>query len=87
MSALPRNDALAVFEADISIAQAQVEIVNRLRIHTEMVARLLADPSSLPPDFSVFLEDVGNAYLDIAEEVNRRTIGPDGTYRSSFGSN
>lgn len=87
MSALPRNDALTVFDADISIAQAQVEIVNRLRIHTEMVARLLADPSALPPDFSAFLEDVGNAYLDIAAEVNRRTLGPDRAYRSSFGSN
>jgi len=76
MSTSPRNDALTVFDVDISIAQAQVEILNRLRLHTEMVSRLLADPNTLPPDFSAFLEDVGNAYLDIAEQVNRQTLGP-----------
>ena len=76
MSTSPRNDALTVFAVDISIAQAQVEILNRLRLHTEMVSRLLADPNTLPPDFSAFLEDVGNAYLDIAEQVNRQTLGP-----------
>lgn len=74
MSAAPRNNALKVFDTDISIAQAQVEIVNRLRMHTEMVLRLLSDSSALPPDFSSFLEDVGNAYIDIAEEVNRHTL-------------
>ncbi len=74
MSAAPGNGALGVFDKDISIAQTQVEILNRLRIHTEMVLRLLSDPSALPPDFSAFLEDVGNAYIDIAEEVNRRTL-------------
>ncbi len=77
MTAAPRNDALQIFDVDISIASAQVEIVNRLRIHTEMVLRLLSDSSALPPDFSAFLENVGNAYIDMAEEVNRRTLSPD----------
>ncbi|ALN71804.1 MULTISPECIES: hypothetical protein [unclassified Aureimonas] len=73
MSAAPKNDALRVFDTDFTIAHTQVEIVNRLRMHTEMVLRLLSDSSALPPDFSSFLEDVGNAYIDIADEVNRRT--------------
>ena len=45
------------------------EIFDRVKLHTEMIARLLAEPTLLPQDFPAFLEDMGNAYLDIAEEV------------------
>jgi hypothetical protein len=67
----------ALFADDITSAVLQAEIVNRLRIHTEMVMRLLDDPTTLPPNFSAFLEDVGNAYIDIADEVNRQIVRVD----------
>lgn len=67
----------SVFADDITSAVLQAEIVNRLRLHTEMVMRLLDDPTALSPNFSSFLEDVGNAYLDIAEEVNRQLVKAD----------
>ncbi|MFD2236937.1 hypothetical protein [Aureimonas populi] len=60
---------------DIASADAlRDEIVDRLRLHTEMVSRLLDEPAFLPEDFAVFLEDVANAYLDIAAEVNARSM-------------
>ena len=54
---------------DNSIDKLRSEIFDRVKVHTEMIARLLAEPTLLPQDFPAFLEDIANAYLDIAEEV------------------
>lgn len=69
------------FSEPVDIASADAvrdEIVDRLRLHTEMVARLLTEPDYLPHDFAAFLEDVANAYLDIADEVSARFTAPPG---------
>lgn len=52
------------------LTETQIEIVNRALIHTEMVGRLLTSGEPLPLDFATFLEDVGNVYLEIADQVN-----------------
>ncbi len=54
---------------DNSVDSLRSEIFDRVKVHTEMIARLLAEPTLLPQDFPAFLEDIANAYLDIAEEV------------------
>ncbi len=54
---------------DNSVDKLRSEIFDRVKLHTEMIARLLAEPTLLPQDFPAFLEDIANAYLDIAEEV------------------
>ena len=54
---------------DNSVDNLRSEIFDRVKVHTEMIARLLAEPTLLPQDFPAFLEDIANAYLDIAEEV------------------
>lgn len=54
---------------DTSIDRLRIEIFDRVKVHTEMISRLLAEPTLLPQDFPAFLEDIANAYLDIAEEV------------------
>jgi hypothetical protein len=52
-------------------AALQNEILNRTKLHTEMVRRLVNDPSVQPVELAGFLEDVANAYLSISEELSR----------------
>ena len=51
-------------------AAVQTEIMNRTKVHTEMVRRLVNDPSVRPVELAGFLEDVANVYLAISEELS-----------------
>jgi hypothetical protein len=52
-------------------AALQAEILTRTRLHTEMVRRLVNDPTVQPIELAGFLEDVANAYLSISEELSQ----------------
>ncbi|MFC5758918.1 hypothetical protein [Rhizobium sp. GCM10022189] len=52
-------------------AALQEEILTRTRLHTEMVRRLINDPTVQPAELAGFLEDVANAYLSISEELSQ----------------
>jgi len=47
------------------------EILTRTKLHTEMVRRLVNDPTVQPIELAGFLEDVANAYLSISEELSQ----------------
>jgi hypothetical protein len=49
----------------------QDEILARTKLHTEMVRRLINDPTVQPVELASFLEDVANAYLSISEELSQ----------------
>jgi hypothetical protein len=49
----------------------QDEILTRTKLHTEMVRRLINDPTVQPVELAGFLEDVANAYLSISEELSQ----------------
>lgn len=51
-------------------AALQEEILTRTKLHTEMVRRLVNDPTVQPIELAGFLEDVANAYLSISEELS-----------------
>lgn len=57
-----RNDATVAF---------QNEVLTRTKLHTEMVHRLINDPSVQPSELAGFLEDVANAYLSMSEELSQ----------------
>ena len=50
------------------------DMLTRVHLHTALVTRMLHDPHGTPEEFACFLEDVANAYLDIAEDINRYVI-------------
>jgi len=52
-------------------AALQEEILTRTKLHTEMVRRLINDPTVQPVELAGFLEDVANAYLSISEELSQ----------------
>lgn len=52
-------------------AALQNEILTRTKLHTEMVRRLINDPTVQPVELAGFLEDVANAYLSISEELSQ----------------
>lgn len=52
-------------------AALQEEILTRTKLHTEMVRRLINDPTMQPVELAGFLEDVANAYLSISEELSQ----------------
>ncbi|QWW71033.1 hypothetical protein KQ933_30070 (plasmid) [Rhizobium sp. WYJ-E13] len=52
-------------------AALQEEILTRTKLHTEMVRRLINDPTVRPVELAGFLEDVANAYLSISEELSQ----------------
>lgn len=52
-------------------AALQNEILTRTKLHTEMVRRLINDPTVQPIELAGFLEDVANAYLSISEELSQ----------------
>jgi hypothetical protein len=52
-------------------AALQEEILTRTKLHTEMVRRLINDPTVQPIELAGFLEDVANAYLSISEELSQ----------------
>jgi hypothetical protein len=54
-----------------SSAELQTEILTRTKLHTEMVRRLISDPTIEPVELAGFLEDVANVYLTISEELSR----------------
>ena len=57
---------------DLSATAAlQEEILTRTKLHTEMVRRLINDPTVQPVELAGFLEDVANAYLSISEELSQ----------------
>lgn len=59
-------------KGDRSVTAAlQEEILARTRLHTEMVRRLVNDPTVQPIELAGFLEDVANAYLSISEELSQ----------------
>lgn len=66
------NRTVILLEERLSLPAVKAEILKRTRMHTEMVSRLLNDPSGPPAELGEFLEDVGNIYLDYAEEIARR---------------
>ncbi|WP_416067527.1 hypothetical protein ACK9YZ_32370 [Rhizobium sp. ZK1] len=45
--------------------------MTRTKLHTEMVRRLINDPTVQPVELAGFLEDVANAYLSISEELSQ----------------
>jgi hypothetical protein len=51
-------------------AALQEEILTRTKLHTEMVRRLINDPTVQPVELAGFLEDVANIYLSISEELS-----------------
>ncbi len=59
-------------KGDRSVTGAlQEEILTRTKLHTEMVRRLVNDPTVQPIELAGFLEDVANAYLSISEELSQ----------------
>ncbi len=59
-------------KGDSSVTGAlQEEILTRTKLHTEMVRRLVNDPTVQPIELAGFLEDVANAYLSISEELSQ----------------
>jgi len=58
-------------------AALQEEILTRTKLHTEMVRRLINDPTVQPIELAGFLEDVANAYLSISEELSQIVKAPE----------
>lgn len=50
------------------------DILTRVHLHTALVNRMLNEVRGTPEEFACFLEDIANAYLDIAEDINRQVI-------------
>ncbi|MCQ8781656.1 hypothetical protein [Mangrovibrevibacter kandeliae] len=64
---------------DVAAQSAMADILDRTRMHAEMVCRMLNGIEAPPADLAEFLEDVANVYLDHVEEITRWRRGSAGS--------